>query len=226
LPLTEQQEDLREVHNFAADLVSAVNPLVFFILRGSGKEDRFTMVQKISEVILECIGRLDIVNLASLLTVELVAAAERSALVRTLENFENIQGILKDPGKRKSIMEEKRFRGSTVVISVPGEIPRENRRIRFRISVYNDGADAEARRKLMEDFTERSFSFKDGRNLEEFFRTPLSRREGGLYEDDGLCFYHLNALREQCGKNKILLDTAVKSSRSGESAVTTLWFGV
>ncbi|MDR2210164.1 MAG: hypothetical protein LBO65_01655, partial [Spirochaetaceae bacterium] len=131
---------------------------------------------------------------------------------------------LEDPDKRKSLMEKRHFRGSTVVLSVPGEAPRNDRRIRLRISVYNDGADAEAQRKLMEDFTERSFAFKDGRDLEEFFRTPRSRRNGIPYEE-GLCFYHLNALREQCKRNKILLDTAIKSSRSGESVVTTLWFG-
>ncbi|MDR2143625.1 MAG: hypothetical protein LBP29_04565 [Treponema sp.] len=220
-----QREDARDIYSFVTELVGGISPLVFFILSGSGGEERFAMIQNISAGIIECIHRLDIVNLAALFTIELAAAAERSALVRMLENAGNVQGILENPEKRKSTMEEKRFRGSTVVMSVPGEIPPENRRIRFRISVYNDGADAEAERKLMEDFTERSFNFKDGRDLGEFFKTSLSRRDSDIYGDNGLYFYYLNALRNQCGKNKILLDTAIKNSHSGKSVVTTLWFG-
>jgi hypothetical protein len=142
-----------------------------------------------------------------------------------LEKTGNITGFLKDPGKRKALMAKGQFRGSTVVVAVPGEIPRENRRLRFRISVYNDGADVDAERKLMEDFTDRNFSFKDGRDLEEFFKTPLSRQESGLYGDSGLYFYHLNTLQDQCRKHRILLDAAIKNAHSGKSVVTTLWFG-
>jgi hypothetical protein len=220
-----QQEDPRDLRNFIAELVFHINPLVFFVLAGSKSADAFMLIKNISRGILECIYRFDIVNLAALLTMELVSAAERSALVRMLENTGNITSLLEDPGKRKSIMEKRRFRGSTVVVAVPGEIPREDRRLRFRISVHNDGADAEAERKLMEDFAERHFNFKDGKDLEEFFKTPRSRWESGMYEDKGLCFYHLSALQEQCRKNKISLDTAVKNSHSGKSVVTTLWFG-
>jgi hypothetical protein len=220
-----QQEDPRDLRSFVAELVFHINPFVFFVLAGSKNTDAFMLIKNISRGIIECIYRFDIVNLAALLTIELVSAAERSALVRLLENVGNTSGLLEDPVKRKSIMEKRRFHGSTVVVAVPDEIPREDRRLRFRISVHNDGADAEAERRLMEDFTERSFNFKDGKDLEEFFKSPRSRWENGIYEDKGLCFYHLSTLREQCRKNKILLDTAVKNSHSGKSVVTTLWFG-
>jgi hypothetical protein len=223
--LAGQREDAGDLRHFTAELVFHIDPLVFFVLAGSKSTDTLMLIRTISRRVVECIYRFDIVNLAALLTIELVSAAERSALVRMLENTGNITGLLEDPDKRKSILKEKRFRGSTVVVAVPDEIPLENRRLRFRISVYNDGADAEAERRLMEDFSERSFTFKDGKDLEEFFKTPPSRRESGVYEDNGLCFYHLSALREQCGRNKILLDTAVKNSHSGKSVVTTLWFG-
>jgi hypothetical protein len=223
--IVRQQEDPRDLRNFTTELISHINPLVFFVLAGSNTTDAFMLIKNISRRIIECIYRFDIVNLAALLAIELVSAAERSALVRMLENTGNITSLLENPGRRKSIMEEKRFRGSTVVVSVPGEIPQENRRIRFRISVHNDGAGAEAERRLMEDFTERNFSFKDGKDLEEFFKTPRSRRENSVYEDNGMCFYHLNTLKEQCGKNKIPLETAIKNSQSGKSVITTLWFG-
>jgi hypothetical protein len=222
---TEQQDDPRNLRNFIAELILRLNPLVFFVLAGSKNTDAFVLINNISKGIMECIYRFDIVNLAALLTIELVSAAERSALIRLLENTGNITGLLKNPDRRKSIMEEKNFRGSTVVVAIPGEIPQDSRRFRFRISVYNDGADAEAERRLMEDLSERSFSFKDGRDLEEFFKTPRSRRGSSIYEDNGLCFYHLSALRDQCKRNKILLDTAIKNSHSGKSVVTTLWFG-
>jgi hypothetical protein len=220
-----QQEDPRDLRNFIAELVFQINPLVSFVAAGSQSSDAFMLIKNISRGIIEFIYRFDIVNLAALLTIELVSAAEKSALVRMLENTGNTTSLLEDPVKRKSIMEERRFRGSTVVVALPGEIPRGDRRLRFRISVYNDGADAEAERKLMEDFTERNFYFKDGKDLEAFFKTPLSGRESGIYEDRGLCFYHLSTLREQCRKNKITFDTAVKNSHSGTSVVTTLWFG-
>ncbi|MDR0602250.1 MAG: hypothetical protein LBG42_07695 [Treponema sp.] len=221
----EQREDARELGNFIAELVSGINPLVFFVLAGSKHDDMFTLMQTISLGIIAFVHRFDIASLAALLAIELVSAAERSALVRLLENTGNITGILENPERRKSIMKEKRFRGSTVVVSVPPEIPRENQRVRFRISVHNDGADAETERKLMEDFTERSFSFRDGKDLDAFFRTPPSRRENSIYEDNGLCFYHLSTLREQCTRNRILMDTAIKNAHSGKSVVTSLWFG-
>lgn len=221
----EPRDDFRERRNFINDVIARINPLVFFVLAGSKAEDKSMLIQNISKGILECVHRLDIVNLAALLAIELVSAAERSALVRMLENAGNIAGILEDPAKRKSLMNEKRFRGSTVVVAVPGDLPQENRRFRFRISVYNDGADAEAERKLMEDFTVKNFTFKDGRDLEEFFKAPRSRRENSVYEDNGLCFYHLNTLRDQCRKNNILLDAVIKNSSSGKSVVTSLWFG-
>jgi hypothetical protein len=221
----EQRHDYRERCSFTADVISNMSPLVFFVLAGSRDDDKQMLVQNISQGILEFIHRLDIVNLAALLAIELVSAAERSALVRMLENTGNITGILGDPGKRKSIMKEKRFRGSTVVAAVPADIPQEGRRLRFRISVYNDGADVEEERRLMEDFGVQNFTFKDGRDLEEFFKAPRSRRENSVYEDNGLCFYHLNTLRDQCKKNNILLDAAIKNSPSGKSVVTSLWFG-
>jgi hypothetical protein len=229
LPLyfAEQREDRRELDNFIAELVSAINPLVFFVLAGSKSMDTFILIRNISRGIGEFVRRFDIVNLAALLTIELVSAAERSALVRMLENTGsagNITGILENQERRKSIMEERNFRGSTVVVAIPQEIPQGKRRLRFRISVYNDGADAEAERRLMEDFTERGFNLRDG-DLEAFLRTPRSRRENSVYEEDGLCFYHLSALREQCGRNKILLDAAIKNAHSGKSVITSLWFG-
>ncbi|MDR1931307.1 MAG: hypothetical protein LBQ57_00655 [Spirochaetales bacterium] len=219
----ETREDPRDLHNFVRELIADLNALILFVLAGSRGEDRARLIQNICKVIIEFIHRFDILNLASFLAIELVSAAERSSLVRMLEISDDIKSILESPDRRKSIMSQKRFRGATVVLAVPPDIPPENRRLRFRLSVYNDGADAQAERKLMEDFTERSYTFKDGRHLEEFFKR--SGREPGVYEDNGMCFYYLTILQEQCRKNNILLDATVKSSHSGESVVTTLWFG-
>ncbi|MDR1626551.1 MAG: hypothetical protein LBT33_08410 [Spirochaetia bacterium] len=220
----EAREDPRDIHNFVRELIGDLRSLIFFVLAGSRGEDRAALVQNISRVIIESIHRFDILNLASFLTIELVAAAERSSLVRMLGTADDVKSILESPQRRKSIMEEKRFRGATVVLALPPEIPQGSRRLRFRLSVYNDGADLEAERKLMEDFTERSYTFKDGRHLEELFRASKSGR--GVYEDNGMSFYYLTILREQCGKNNIFLDASVKNSHSEKSVVTTLWFGV
>jgi hypothetical protein len=170
---------------------------------------------------------LDILSLASLLAVELAAAAERSALVRVLEEkkIQDIRSVLESPERRKAIMEAQRYRGSTVVVSIPGEAASKSGRLRFRLSVYNDGAGAEAERKLMEDFTERSYRFNDGQHLADFFKAPQSQRGPGVYEDNGLCFYYLTILQGQCRKNNIFLDADIKKSLAGDSVVTTLRFG-
>jgi hypothetical protein len=224
----ETREDPRDLHNFVRELINDLNSLILFVLAGSGGEERRRLIQNICEVIREALRRFDILNLASFLTIELVSAAERSSLVRMLEHSGDVKSILESPERRKSIMEEKRFRGATVVLAVPPETFSGNRRLRFRLSVYNDGADLAAERKLMEDFTERSYTFKDGRHLEEFFKTPGTGRGAGagVYEDNGMCFYYLTILRDGCAKNNILLDAAVKNSHSGKSVVTTLWFGL
>jgi hypothetical protein len=220
----ETREDPRDLHNFVRELTGDIHSLILFVLAGSRNEDKNRLIQNIGNVIIEFIHRFDILNLASFLAIELVSAAERSSLVRMLGTGENVKNILESPERRKSIMTEKRFRGSTVVLAVPPEIPLGSRRLRLRLSVYNDGADVEAERKLMEDFTERSYSFKDGRHLEDIFKT--SERGRGVYEDNGMCFYYLTILREQCRKNNIHLDATVKDAHSGKSVVTTLWFGL
>jgi hypothetical protein len=220
----ETREDPRNLHNFVRELIHDLNSFILFVLAGSEGGDRGRLIQNMCAAINEALHRLDILNLASFLAIELVSAAERSSLVRMLGNSKDIKSILESPERRKSIMEEKRFRGATVVLAVPPESISGNSRLRFRLSVYNDGADLAAERKLMEDFTERSYTFKDGRHLEEFFKTPEAGR--GVYEDNGMCFYYLTILREQCGKHNILLDAAVKNSRSEKSVVTTLWFGL
>jgi hypothetical protein len=121
-------------------------------------------------------------------------------------------------------MAEKKFRGSTVVVAVPKEVFSEKHRLRFRFSVYNDGADVDMERKLMEDFTERSYSFNSGQALDEFFKTS-HQNASTVYEDNGLCFYYLTILQEQCEKNHINLETRLQASASGKSVVTTLRFG-
>jgi hypothetical protein len=221
------QEDSRNLHNFILELIEDLNPLILFVLAGSEGENKFRLLWNISVRIRDFMNTMDILNLASLLVIELVSAAERSGLVRSLEKAGNmdIRSVLESPSRREALMEEKHFRGSTIVIAMPGETVSESRRLRFRLSVYNDGADAESERKLMEDFTERSYTFNDGRHLEDFFKVPSYRREPWVYEDNGLCFYYLTILQEQCRTNKILLDANIKQSGSADSVVTTLRFG-
>jgi hypothetical protein len=221
------QEDARSLRNFIRELIEDLNPLIFFVLAGSGREDRFNLLRNISFRIRDLVMTMDILNLASLLVIELVSAAERSGLVRALEKKENanIRSVLESPFRRKALMDEKHFRGSTVVIAVPGESMPENRKLRFRFSVYNDGADIEAEKKLMEDFTERSYSFNEGRHLADFFSAPPSGRGPDVYDDNGLCFYYLTILQEQCRINKILLDANIKQAGFAGPVVTTLRFG-
>jgi hypothetical protein len=216
-------EDEKRLTNFIRELIEDIDPLIMFVLVGSKPDDRELLVRNISRWVSEFVRRVDILDLASLLGIELVSAAERSALVRLMENLPDIRTYLESPIRRKSLMDKKNFRGSTVVVAVPKDISSEKRRLRFRFSVYNDGADVESERKLMEDFTEHSYSFNSGQPLEDFFKHP--RNALSVYEDNGLCFYYLTILREQCGKENILLDTHIKASASGRSVVTTLRFG-
>jgi hypothetical protein len=146
--------------------------------------------------------------------------AERSALLRALGNQKDGEAFLANPDKRKAIMEANKFRGTTIVVSVPKYAPKNKGRIKFRFSVYNDGADVEAERKLMEDFTERSYSFKAGQHLDDFFRESPD-----AYGDNGMRFYYLNILYDLCRRHNMLMDSNIKESHSGESLVTTLSFG-
>jgi hypothetical protein len=216
-------EDEKRLNNFIHELIDEIDPLIMFVLVGSKPDDKELLIRNISHWVSEFIRRVDVLDLASLLGIELVSAAERSALVRLMGNRPDIRTYLESPIRRKSLMAEKNFRGSTVVVAVPKESSTEKRRLRFRFSVYNDGADIESERKLMEDFTERSYSFNSGQPLEDFFKHPQNTIS--VYEDNGLCFYYLTILREQCGKENILLDTHIKASPSGRSVVTTLRFG-
>jgi hypothetical protein len=59
----------------------------------------------------------------------------------------------------------------------------------------------------------------------DFFKIPAYKRKSWVYEDNGLCFYYLTILQEQCRSNKILLDANIKQSGSSDSVVTTLRFG-
>jgi hypothetical protein len=217
-------EDRRRIHNFIRELVTDTDPLIFFVLVGSKSDDQETLLRNISRQISQYVNHIDILDLASLLGIELVSAAERSALVRLMGDRADIRSYLESPERRKELMAEKKFRGSTVVVAVPKEILTEKHRLRFRFSVYNDGADVDMERKLMEDFTERSYSFSSGQALDEFFKTS---RQGtaAVYEDNGLCFYYLTILQEQCGKNHLNLETHIQASASGKSVVTTLRFG-
>jgi hypothetical protein len=217
-------EDQRRLRNFIRELIADTDPLIFFVLVGSKSGDKDNLLMNISRQISQYVRHIDILDLASLLGVELVSAAERSALVRLMGDRADIRSYLESPERRKNLMAEKKFRGSTVVVAVPKEIPTERHRLRFRFSVYNDGADVGMERKLMEDFTERSYSFNSGQALDEFFKT--SRQNTPMvYEDNGLCFYYLTILQEQCEKNHINLETHIQASTSGKSVVTTLRFG-
>ncbi|MDR1588268.1 MAG: hypothetical protein LBS57_12495 [Treponema sp.] len=219
------REDSRWIRNFIRELIGELNPLIFFVLIGSKRDERFALMRNLTDKVMEFMNCLDVLNLSSLLAIELVSAAERSTLVKFLNDTGDIRGILESPEQRQSIMEARHFRGSTVVIAVPGEVPPEKQRLRFRLSVYNDGADVEAERKLMEDVSERSCGFMAGQHLEDFFKTPPAKRGLDVYEDNGLCFYYLTVLQDQCRKNNIILDSHIKKSHSGKSVVTTLRFG-
>jgi hypothetical protein len=217
-------EDRRRLHNFIRELVTDLDPLIFFVLVGSKSEDKENLLKSISRQISQYVGHIDILDLASLLGIELVSAAERSALVRLMGDRADIRSYLESPERRKNLMAEKKFRGSTVVVAVPKDVLAEKHRLRFRFSVYNDGADVDMERKLMEDFTERSYSFSSGQALDEFFKTS-HQNTSTVYEDNGLCFYYLTILQEQCIKNHINLETHIQDSASGKSVVTTLRFG-
>jgi hypothetical protein len=216
----EEDADEKRLINFIGEIVDDLDPLILFILVGSKDQDRRELIRNICGQISAFIKMIDILDMASLLTIELVSAAERSALLRVLGGKNAGASVLADSEKRKAIMEANKFRGTTIVVSVPKYAPKNNGRVKFRFSVYNDGADIKSERKLMEDFAERSYSFKTGQHLDEFFREA---QDG--YGDNGMRFYYLSILRDLCRRHNMLMDSGIKESRAGESLVTTLSFG-
>ncbi|QQO07677.1 hypothetical protein [Breznakiella homolactica] len=213
-----EEDDRKRFFNFIGELIRDMDPLVFFVLIGSDPAERSALMSGIAREIAHCARIIDILDLASVLTVELVAAAERSALQRSMGKSQ--EGQLSDAANRRRIMEAAKFRGTTMVVSVPRYTPGETGRVKFRISVYNDAADAEAERRLLEDSTQEIRPFKTGSRLDTFFQSDCRQ-----FGDNSLRFYYLTLLKARCEQHKILLDATIKQSPSGDSAVTSLCFG-
>jgi len=203
---------------FIDEMIQELDPLMFFILVGSQEDDRRTLMNDIASQILSIINMIDIFDMTSLLCVELASTSERSALVRVKKHQKNAE-IFRDIYKAKSSVNEERFRGTTVVISIPRYESNSKNRLKFRFSFYNDAADANAERRLMENFSERNNRFSLGKSHEDLFYND------DFLSDNTMRFYYSTLLFKLCEMNNILMDLKVKESwTDSRTSVTTLSF--
>jgi hypothetical protein len=225
LPKTKLQnnDEKERLMIFAKDLIDNLSPLIRFVLIGSDAMDRTALINRIVVQIQAFIVNLDIIDLASLLGIELVSAAERANLVRLLGAAGDLREQLENPERRKKILDAKGYRGSTIVVAIHKAERTANQRVKFRFSVYNDGADVNEEKELMENYAERAWDFLSGDSLDAFFKNP--RGIHGGYDDYGMCFYYLNVLADHCEKFKVLLNSTIKQSPDGK-VVTSLRFGL
>lgn len=216
--LMREDEDRKRISHFIADLVTDLNPLVLFVLVGSKDQDRSSLLSNITHEIVKCARIIDILDLASVFTMELVSAAERSALLRSMKSIR--KNGLPDTESRQKLMDDAKFRGTTMVISVPNYIPGKTGRLKFQFSVYNDASDAETERKLLEDSYNGVRSYESSQQLDVFFQTDYRQ-----FGDNSLRFFYLSQLKTQCEYHKILFDAVIQQSSIRDSLVTSLSFG-
>jgi hypothetical protein len=219
LPPAEQNgwEEKRKLNNFVLELVEDLDPLILFVLTGSKDLDKQALLHKIAVEVSQFIRMISILDMASLLSIELVSDAERVALQSTLK-YLNFQ--LGTTVNFKDLVDSNKIKGTTIIVSIPTYLPPSTSRLKFRISVYNDNSNVDAEQKLMEDFMDRVYRFKPesgvDKDLEDY---------GQYYNENMLRFHYLSIIRGLCKKHNVLVDFGLKKSPSGQSVVTTLSFG-
>jgi hypothetical protein len=226
--IREKWDEDKKLDLIVDEIVRDLDPLIFFILVGSKEKDRMVLLKDIATQITAFINMIDVLDMASLLSVELASAAERSALLRAMMN-RNVDNVLRDIPKLKPFLKENKFSGTTVVISIPRYTRINNEHLKFRISFYNVAADADRERKLMEDFNERNGRFGPEKRLDDFFQ------EEGVGVDNTMRFYYLTRLHQLCEKHDILMGSKISTTAKNNidipgvnisASVTTLYFGL
>lgn len=228
IPLIKDKwDDQEKLLFFIDEIVKDLDPLIFFILAGSKEEDRMVMIKDIGAKIITFANMVDALDMASLLSIELASTAEKSALMRVMTQ-QNFSDMIKDISKLKPLVKESKFRGTTIVISIPRYISKNGERLKFRLSFYNDAADADTERRLMEDFTERNGRFGPEKKLDDYFYKE------GSYGDNAMRFYYLTMLRQLCEEHNIMMNLGIRAAHSSNqdffessvASVTTLSFGL
>lgn len=209
---------------FGEELVSALDPIVLFVLAGSLGEERGKLMEDLSGILVNACARIEYADMLALMGVELAGAAERSALVRALRNTlkpEEIRQTLAGADARSALLERGDYRGITVAASLDRPKVREGSRLRFRFSFYDDGPGAEELRKLMEDVGERMAKRRGLKAL-----STALEDGSGIYGDDGLSCCYLGFLQECCDARNIHFESRIAKPNADEMVVTTLAFGL
>jgi len=101
-------------------------------------------------------------------------------------------------------------------------------RLKFRLSFYNDAADADTERRLVEDFTGLNRRLVPAKDMDDFFYKEE------FYGDNAMRCYYLAMLRQLCNRHNILMDFDIRTDKnfskdlaeSTGALVTTLSFGL
>ena len=239
--IEDKWDDKNKLALFIEEIIQELDPLIFLILVGSKEKDRIVLINNIATQIADFANMVDLLDMASLLSIELASAAERSAMMRVMTQ-QNISDIFKVIPRLRHLMKENKFKGTTIVISIPRHMNKNKERLKFRLSFYNDAADADTERKLMEDF-----SYLNRRFVPEPAAEPRRGRgsppvkdlgdffyKEEVYGDNAMRCYYLSMLRQLCDRHNIIMDLGIRTNKhlsqdlteNAEASVTTLSFGL
>jgi hypothetical protein len=138
-PIRRKWDDEKSLRNFISEIIHDFDPFILFILVGSPWDDRMVLLKAIASQILAFANMVDALDMASVLSIELISVAERSALRRVMEK-NKIHKLVEDLPQLKSVLKKESYRGTTLVVSIPHYAPgRMNpagsgSRLKFRFS--------------------------------------------------------------------------------------------
>jgi hypothetical protein len=213
-------EDKKRLAHFAQDLLSNLDPLVFFVLLGSPPEARIAMEQDIGKELLSALDKVDLADYLSLMVLELMSAAERSTLIALVGSEvpqSELRAQLEDPRKRSELLSKlPNGLASAMVWSLARRWSLGRWRYRLRLGLYDGSSSYEDSKRLFEERGRLSVSDK---SLKEFYENGT-----GPYGDDGLGWYYLSFLGEACENMGVGFEASVRERTGSGTAAVNLVF--
>ncbi|GAB1481509.1 hypothetical protein MASR2M78_03240 [Treponema sp.] len=211
-------EDRTRLNRFAIDLINNLDPLVFFVLLGSQPAERRSIESDIQKALMSCTERSTLADYLSLMTIEIMGAAERTTLIDLVGSgvpVQNLRSLLEDSSKRRDLLSKlPNGLSAALVWSIQKRWSMGRYRYRLRLSLHDGSSSFEDSKRLLEE--RGRLSVKD-RSLKEFYE-----HGSGPYGDDGLGWYYLSFLGEECQKMGVSFEASVRESEKHGTAAVDL----
>lgn len=187
-------DEKRSLSFFVEELAASADPLVYFVLLCCPESERLAIGADLAKAMAQCVERYDLADFLSLMTLEIMGAAERSTLIESLGSDvrpSEVRARLENPETRSRLMAElPNGLASAMVWSISTRWALGRRRYRLRLSLHDGSSSFEDSKRL---FDERGRLALGDRNL-----LDLYEHGSGPYGDDGLGWYYLSFIAEAC----------------------------